>query len=108
MRNTQIIQEKAKAILTSNACPELKEAAEKYLNDTDNAEALDTLISTAEASVMKIDDVIAFFRSEGGIAKLGAETAANIVTHGEEIKAKGEVYCDCPACTLAREIIEQK
>ncbi|MBR1443314.1 MAG: hypothetical protein IJ583_07260 [Firmicutes bacterium] len=106
MKNVDVIQEKAKAILTSNACPELKEAAEKYLNDKDNKKALDELIATAKASRMKIDDVIAFFKSEGGIEKLGAETAANIVAHGEEIKAKGAVYCDCPACTLAREISE--
>lgn len=54
---------------------------------------------------MPIDNLIAFARSEKGQAYFGADAAAGIAEHAEEIKAAGARYCDCPACAAAEAIL---
>ena len=41
-------------------------------------------------------------------AYFGAEKAAQIVEHAEQIKAAGARYCDCPACAIVAQILEKK
>ena len=38
--------------------------------------------------------------------KMGEEAAEQIRKHAEAMKAEGKTYCDCPACTKAREILK--
>ncbi|WP_296772289.1 hypothetical protein [Selenomonas sp.] len=39
---------------------------------------------------------------------VGAETAAQMVAHFEEVKAAGGKWCDCPACQIGLAILENK
>ena len=57
---------------------------------------------------MPIDQLIAFAGSEKGKEYFGADTAAGIEAHAKEIKAAGGEYCDCPACLIVKDILDQK
>ena len=46
--------------------------------------------------------------SEAGAAYFGAEKAAQIVEHAEQINAASARYCDCPACAIVAQILEKK
>ena len=72
------------------------------------AEETRKYIAELEADIMPLDGLIAFAESEAGIGHFGAETAAAIAAHGRELKASGAAYCDCPACTAAKAILDFK
>ena len=38
--------------------------------------------------------------------KFGEETAKEFLAHAKELKAKGEKFCDCPACSAAQEVLK--
>ena len=79
------------------ARPELKEAAQKWLDTMDDGEAnQDAAKAYAEALAQSVATV--------------EELAAvpQFAEHAAELKAKGEKYCDCAACKLAYEIWEKK
>lgn len=57
---------------------------------------------------MPIDQLIAFVNSDTGKDHFGKELAGNIVTHSTEMKAKGDKYCDCPACLICGKILARK
>ena len=66
------------------------------------------LVAELEADVQKAADCLAFFDSEAGKAKVGAEFAANMAKHFKELVDAGEVWCDCPACKAGRAILDNK
>lgn len=106
------IMEKARALINAPTCSgETKEAAQRWLDavgtDGERAET-QKFVEELEADIMPIDMLIGFAGSEKGIAYFGADTAAGIVAHAQEIKAAGARYCDCPACAIAAEILERK
>lgn len=57
---------------------------------------------------MPIDQLIAFANSDTGKDHFGKELAGNIVTHSTEMKAKGDKYCDCPACLICGKMLARK
>ena len=61
-----------------------------------------------ETYVNSIDETIALANSETGKNIFGAEQAAKMVKLGNELKAKGEKYCFCPACQAGSKIYENK
>ena len=81
------------------ARPELKEAAQKWLDTYDdgnaNQEAAKAYIAALQASICTVDELIA-----SGNAQFEA--------HGKELKAAGKQFCDCDACKLAAEILQEK
>lgn len=94
-----------------SCCPEAKETAKNWLDavGTDKeAEAAKSLIAELEADIMPIDGLIAFAGSEAGAQVFGAETAKNVLAHGQELKASGAKYCDCAACAACEAILEKK
>ena len=79
------------------ARPELKEAAQKWLDTMDDGEAnQDAAKAYAEALAQSVATV----------EELSA--VPQFAEHAAELKAKGEKYCDCAACKLAYEIWEKK
>lgn len=106
------IVEKTHKLMEAPTCSkEAKEAAERWLKavgTADEKEETKAYIEELEADIMPIDQLIGFAGSEQGKAYFGADTAAGIVTHAEEIKAAGARYCDCPACVIVEEILAQK
>ncbi len=79
------------------ARPELKEAAQKWLDTfTDgkaNAEATKTYVAALMASIATVDELAA---------------VPQFAEHAAELKAKGEKFCDCAACKLVAEILDKK
>ena len=106
------VTEKTHALTDAFSCSkEAKAAAEKWLNSIGtDAEAEETkkYIAELEADIMPLDQLIAFAGSEQGKAYFGADQAAGIVAHAQELKAAGAKYCDCPACQAVEAIMEKK
>jgi len=79
------------------ARPELKEAAQKWLDTfTDgkaNAEATKVYVAALMASIATVDELAA---------------VPQFAEHAAELKAKGEKFCDCAACKLVAEILDKK
>jgi hypothetical protein len=94
-----------------SACPEFKQAAKNLLDaiGTDKeTEAGKILVAEAEEDICFIDGTIEFFGSEMGIKLFGAEIAKAKLEAAKEAKANGAVYCNCPGCTAAKNIIDNK
>lgn len=111
MKNQDIIIEKTKALLNVRCYDGLKTAANEWLESigsTEEKKASETYVAVLEDSITDIDTVINFFSSDMGKEKFGSEKASQIATHAKEIKAKGAVWCDCPACSAAREVLRYK
>ena len=79
------------------ARPELKEAAQKWLDTMADGAANKTAsadyIKALESSIATVDEL-------ASIEKFKA--------HAEELKAKGEKFCDCDACKLVAAILKDK
>lgn len=108
----EFVLEKTKELMNAPTCSaETKEAAKMWMEavGTDKeAQMTKDYIAELEEDIMPIDNLIAFAGSDAGKEYFGAETAAGIVSHAEEIKATGAKYCDCPACTVVEEILKKK
>ena len=106
------IVEKVKEVLAaSSCCPELKAAAQTYLDvlDTpDEKEAGKLLVAELEEDVQSIDDTLAFVSSDEGKAILGEVTAASMVEIAKKVKSVGGKICFCPACTAGQAILDKK
>lgn len=95
----------------SSCSAEAKQAGQEWLDavgtDKEHA-ATRELIEQLMLCVMPIDDIIAFASSEDGEKLFGKERAAQAASHAKEIKQEGVLYCDCPACTPAKRILERR
>ena len=63
-------------------------------------------IKQLKAGISSLDDVIDTFSKPEMKEAMGEEAAAQIKAHAEAMKAEGKTFCDCPACTKAREILK--
>ena len=106
------VKEQTAALMAAPTCSaEAKAAAEKWLaavGTAEEKEATKAYIAELEADIMPIDALIGFAGSEAGEQVFGAELAKNILAHAKEIKAAGAAYCDCPACTAVKAILDKK
>lgn len=106
------VTEKVNELLNApSCCAEAKAAAQNWLDaaGTDKeADASRSLIAELEMDIMPIDSLIAFAESEAGAQVFGADTAKHVASHGQELKAAGAKYCDCPACAASAAILEKK
>ena len=105
-------RELAQAVLDApSACAEFKEAAQCYIDaigTEKEAEAGKNLVAEAEEDIQSIDNTIEFFKTDLANQIFGADVAKEKLAHAQEIKANGAIYCDCPGCTAALAIIENK
>ena len=108
MNKTEMIN----AILEApSACKELKAAAQAYLDavGTDGEKAAaKALVAECEEDITGIDDVIEFFLSDMAKKIFGEDIAAQKLEHMKEIKAEGAAFCDCPGCSAAKAVIDNK
>lgn len=106
------VTEKVNELINAPTCSaETKEAAQSWLAavGTDKeAEETKRFIAELEEDIMPIDMLIAFAGSETGAKVFGEEKAKEVAAHGEEIKAAGAKYCDCPACAAVEAILAKK
>lgn len=92
----------------ATVCDEAKAAGELWLANVGTEredEAIKALLLELEEDIVLIDDLIGFAGSAAGQDVFGAELAAKIHSHAEEIKAAGATHCDCPACAAAIAIL---
>lgn len=106
------VVEKTHALMAAPSCSrEAKAAAQAWLDavgTAGEAEATKAYIAELEGDIMPVDMLIQFAESDGGVKVFGEDMAKSIAAHGRDIKAKGAVYCDCPACAAAAAILEKK
>ena len=108
LTKTEMVKEILQA---GSACQELKTAAQNYLDaggTADEQDKAETLVAECEADVMKCADVIVFMKTDAEKKHLGAEVAAGILAHEEELLSKGIEYCDCPGCTAGKRVMDNK
>ena len=78
----------------STCCKEAKDAAKNWLD----AIGTDKESEASKNLIAEIEEAQVF----------GEETAKNVRSHAEEIKASGAKYCDCAACAACEAILEKK
>lgn len=106
------VVDKTHELINAPSCSkEAKLAAQKWLEaiGTDKqSEETKKYIAELKADIMPIDGLIAFAGSEMGVKVFGEDMAQKILTHGQDIKAKGAKYCDCPACKAVLDILSKE
>lgn len=106
------VVEKTHELMNAPSCSkEAKQVAQNWLDaiGTDNQLAeTKKYVAELEADIMPIDGLIAFANSEMGIKVFGEEMAKNVLAHAQDIKVKGEKYCDCLACKAVADILAKK
>ena len=102
--------------LADKAAPKIDELKEKAAPKIDElkgkaAPVVDKVtesefIKQLKAGISSLDEVIDTFSKPEMKENVGEEAAEQIRKHAEAMKAEGKTYCDCPACTKAREILK--
>lgn len=111
MDKNQVIEKAKEVIAAPSCCAELKEAAQNWIDavGTDGEKkAAEVLIAELKEDVMPIDPTIEFFGSDAAAGIFGAEKAAELEAHAKEVKAAGGEYCDCPACSAGKAILDNQ
>ena len=90
--------------LKEKAAPKLNELREKAA-PTVGMITEKEFIKQLKAGIASLDEVIDTFSKPEMKSNVGEEAAEQIRKHAEEMKAQGKTFCDCPACTKAREIL---
>jgi pyruvate-ferredoxin/flavodoxin oxidoreductase len=98
IRNT--LKAKTEALIAVPwARPELKQAAQQWLDTMEdgdaNQAAAKAYVAALQASIATVDE-------------LAACPDPKLQAHGQELKAAGAQFCDCDACKLVKEILDGK
>ncbi|MEY8317307.1 pyruvate:ferredoxin (flavodoxin) oxidoreductase [Oscillospiraceae bacterium 50-58] len=106
------LAEKTRALIeVPHAYQPLKDAAQKWLDTMEdgqaNAEATKEYVKLLEESIMPVDACIAFISSPEADKVFGDKKGA-MLAHAQELKASGAKFCDCDACKLVKEILDEK
>ena len=106
-----LVEDTKKLIAVEWAVPELKEAAQKWLDTLEDGEAnqaaTKAYIAALEDGIMTVDECVAFTQSPAAKDVFG-DKAPEMAAHAAEMKAAGRKYCDCDACRLAESILSKK
>ena len=90
--------------LKDKAAPKLEELKGKAAPVVDKVTESE-FIKQLKNGIASLDEVIETFSKPEMKENIGEEAADQIRKHAEAMKAEGKTYCDCPACTKAREIL---
>ena len=91
--------------LKEKAAPKLDELKGKAAPVVDKVTESE-FIKQLKAGISSLDEVIDTFSKPEVKENFGEEAAEQIRKHAEAMKAEGKQFCDCPACTKAREILK--
>ena len=94
------LKDKAK----EKAAPKLDELKGKAAPVVDKV-VENEFIKALKDGISSLDEVIDVFSKPDMKERMGEEAAEQIKAHAEAMKAEGKQFCDCPACTQAREIL---
>lgn len=101
--------DKMNELLGGHCWEPMKEAAQKWLasiGTDDEDKEKEKLMPLLKNSIATTEEVIYLFSNDEMRAKFG-DMGDVILSHAKDMKAQGEKYCDCPACTKAKEIYEE-
>ena len=105
-------KEMVQAVLDARStCAELRAVATEWMEAAGTEKEKEVsyrLIAELEDDVLPIGAMQAFFASDKAVKVFGEERAAAMKAHVEEIRAAGAKYCDCPACTAGKAILDAK
>ncbi|MBR1647864.1 MAG: heat-shock protein Hsp90 [Selenomonadaceae bacterium] len=106
----QTLIEKLKNMTASPSCCEVvKQAVKVYLASLAVERiAVDNLIAALEDNLVEVDEMLATAHSDDAVKYFGVEGAKAFVANAEALKAAGEKYCNCLACSVAREVLDHK
>ena len=106
-----VIQKTNDLIKAPSACQEAVAEAKAFLkalrSASEKAEAK-RYIKELEEDITPIDGLVAFAKSDFAIKEFGVEGQKQFLAHALKLKADGALYCDCPACTAAKAILDRK
>ena len=92
-----LAEETRQLIAVEWARPELKAAAQAWLDTMEdgeaNAEAAKAFVKALEDSICTVEELAA---------------VPQFAEHAAELKAKGALFCDCAACTIAADLLSKK
>ena len=92
-----LAEETRQLIAVEWARPELKAAAQAWLDTMEdgeaNAEAARAFVKALEDSICTVDELAA---------------VPQFAEHAAQLKAKGALFCDCAACTIAADLLSKK
>jgi uncharacterized phage infection (PIP) family protein YhgE len=91
--------------LKEKAAPKLDELKEKAAPALDKVSDSE-LIAKLKEGIATVNETIEHFSDPKVREDFGEEAAEQIKKHAEALKAEGKEFCDCPACTKAREILK--
>ena len=101
-----------KEMADSPSChPDLRAAVRNYFDALKTPRELaeaQNFIAELQASVVKVEQLVIFAHSNSAIDMFGAEAAKKFAANADELKRRGEKYCNCKACTLGLEILKHK
>ena len=105
--------EKTKALIAAPHCADaLRQAAQKWLDTLDdrvaNDQATAEYVAALEANLLSVEDGLAFLNSAESVAVFGQETHGKLLENMKALKAAGAAHCNCEACTLAAQILDEK
>ncbi len=92
-----LAEETRQLIAVEWARPELKAAAQAWLDTMEdgeaNAEPAKAFVKALEESICTVEELAA---------------VPQFAAHAAELKAKGALFCDCEACTIAADLLSKK
>ena len=89
-------------------CKELKQAGKQWLNASCTNELqqeTERLIQELQESILPVDDLIRYCKAQREDWFSSAAEASELLAHAEELRSRGEQYCDCEACKTAQELL---
>lgn len=95
--------------VSEKAAPVVDKIAEKAAPVVDKAGdklAEMELIKQLKNGISTVGEMIDTFGADDAKDKFGDDFAEKMKAHAEELKAKGETFCDCEACRKARSILK--
>lgn len=81
-------------------------SASDKIGDTTEKLAETELVKQLKEGICSVGDLIGTFGAKDAAGKFGEDFAEKMKAHAEELKAKGEKFCDCDACKKARSILK--
>lgn len=108
----QFFIDRTNTILSAaSTCPELKEAAQAWLDSigTDaEKDATVRYIAELEEDVTPLEDLIALLKSDKGTAIFGEVQAKRMLKKAEDAETMGLQYCICASCNAGGAILDNK
>lgn len=108
MDKQTLIEKLKTASASPSCCDVVKQAVKVYLASLAFEKiAVDNLLAALEDNLVDVDEMLSLPHDDA-VKYFGVEGAKKFVDNAKALKASGAQYCNCLACTVAREVRENK